>query len=124
MKKKNLDKEIGRLERHLLKTLKEGLELKENSYVRLDRRQVEIGLVTKEGGRMFASDITLYSRDEGMEMNYGGAGSFTPRDEAQTYRTIHASKVIEKWDWVETVVTIWTDAFDTLIRSINEQETK
>ena len=103
---------VKELENSFIDSLKKsGLKISEKASCRIDTSRILLGVDYEGNGYSdFGSAVTIYPEasniieDRDMEINFGTSGSFTPNDKGSTWRTIHASEILQNWETVKDLV--------------------
>lgn len=120
----NLKTEQGRkqaieeIETSFIQSLREiGVELSETA--RCEVRENTIGLFYDKD--WFVEVALRKKRNEQNTINYGSTGSFTPKDQREYWRTIHAASILKNWDKVCEAVNEHCKRYSDLVEEIQKQ---
>jgi hypothetical protein len=114
---------INALNKSVIEELRNaGVELEETAVARVDYNVIDIGIYKNPIQMIFASDVTIYRRDEETRLVVGAGGSFNPTsDPAQYWRTIHAASLLKNWPAVVEVVSAHCQKYRELMDRIREE---
>lgn len=105
--------------------------------VRINDRIIEIGVHDPEKSKgaymahLWGSKLEIYPDSEGWgggpspaKINFGSSGSFSPKDTAEYWRTIHAYLILQNWDKFTALVNSycqkWVDLHESIVNANKE----
>ena len=110
----------------------------ESLSVRINDRIIEIGVHDPEKSNgaymahLWGSKLKVYPDSEGWggelspaKIKFGSSGSFSPKDTAEYWRTVHAYLILQNWSKFTSLVNQycqkWTDLHQLIIETNKEQ---
>jgi hypothetical protein len=107
-----------------------GIELSEEALFSVNSGCIDISVKETDTERsklrrsIFASEVELYYREEGVFINFGSSGSFDKNNKGSYWRTIHAASLLKNWDKVVELVTTYCEKYKALMNLIEEANGK
>lgn len=104
-----------------------GVELADNVNTIIGERSIELGIGNV--GNFYTSSISLYpetisltGKIEKNRINFGSSGSFTPEDNNEYWRTIHAASILKNWNKVSELINKYCSEYYSFMEETYNNE--